>query len=334
MPSSTFISIKDGTQGIAGSAFHGCSGLTSIKIPSSVTNIGNGSFYGCSGLTSIKIPSSVMSISLSAFSGCSGLNSITLPNSLTYIWDGAFYGCSQLTSIMIPNDVIAIKPNAFQACTTLKSIIVPNSVTTINKYAFEGCNSLTSIIIGCSVKYIDKLAFAYCPKLTDVICLAEDVPSTEDDGFDIFYNSNIENAVLHVPSNAVETYKSKMPWSRFNSIVAVEKSDIPETPKCATPTIFYSDGKISFSCETEGVDFLSTISAVDAKSYYDSEIAVADKYTITVYATKAGYDNSDVVTRDIFIDDGKAMMVGDVNGDGEVNVADHVELSKIILNQE
>ena len=36
-------------------AFYGCTGLTSINIPSSVTNIGNYAFYGCIGLTSITI---------------------------------------------------------------------------------------------------------------------------------------------------------------------------------------------------------------------------------------------------------------------------------------
>ena len=47
MPTSTKIVIKDGTKSIAGSAFSGCSGLTSITIPNSVTSIGNYAFYNC-----------------------------------------------------------------------------------------------------------------------------------------------------------------------------------------------------------------------------------------------------------------------------------------------
>ncbi|MBE6667632.1 MAG: hypothetical protein E7607_04940 [Ruminococcaceae bacterium] len=39
---------------IAGSAFEGCSGLTSITIPSSVWGIDDYAFSGCSGLTSIN----------------------------------------------------------------------------------------------------------------------------------------------------------------------------------------------------------------------------------------------------------------------------------------
>ena len=37
------------------SAFHGCTSLKSVTIPSSVTEIGEGAFYGCTGLKSITV---------------------------------------------------------------------------------------------------------------------------------------------------------------------------------------------------------------------------------------------------------------------------------------
>ena len=51
-------------------AFEGCSGLTSLTLPSGVTEIGFGAFDGCKGLTSLTIPSSVTSISDYAFMNC------------------------------------------------------------------------------------------------------------------------------------------------------------------------------------------------------------------------------------------------------------------------
>ena len=52
---------------IGSCAFYGCSGLTSINIPSSITEIGESAFRYCSGLTSINIPSSITEIGESAF---------------------------------------------------------------------------------------------------------------------------------------------------------------------------------------------------------------------------------------------------------------------------
>ena len=46
-----------------------------------VTEIGNGAFYGCTGLTSVTIPSSVTKIGSWAFKGCTGLTSVTIPRS-------------------------------------------------------------------------------------------------------------------------------------------------------------------------------------------------------------------------------------------------------------
>ncbi len=68
--------IYDGVTSIGSSAFLGCSGLTTVSIPSSVTSIGEYAFYGCTGLTTVSIPGSVTSIGKYAFSGCSSLKVI------------------------------------------------------------------------------------------------------------------------------------------------------------------------------------------------------------------------------------------------------------------
>ncbi|MBQ9591699.1 MAG: leucine-rich repeat domain-containing protein, partial [Paludibacteraceae bacterium] len=67
----------------------------------SVTSIGGSAFYGCTGLTSVTIPNSVTSIEKYAFSGCTGLTSVTIPNSVASIGSSAFYGCDGLTSMTV-----------------------------------------------------------------------------------------------------------------------------------------------------------------------------------------------------------------------------------------
>ena len=65
---------------------------------------------------------------------------------------------------------------------------------------------------------------------------------------------------------------------------------------CAKPTISYANGKLTFYCETEGVTCQSTITDTDIASYSTNEVKLGVTYIISVYATKAGYENSEVTT--------------------------------------
>ena len=81
-----------------------------------VTSLGASCFSGCSGLTSITIPSSVTSLGGSCFSGCWGLTSITIPSSVTSLGRYCFYNCSGLTSITIPSSVTSLGEDCFSYC--------------------------------------------------------------------------------------------------------------------------------------------------------------------------------------------------------------------------
>jgi len=126
---------------------------------SSNDKIGDNAFFGCSGLTSIILPSGVTEIGYNAFSGCSGLTSLTLPSGVTEIGYFAFSGCSGLTSLTLPSGVTEIGYNAFSGCSGLTSIILPSGVTEIGGYAFFGCSGLTSLTLPTGVTKIGYDAF-------------------------------------------------------------------------------------------------------------------------------------------------------------------------------
>ena len=110
-----------------------------------VTSLGASCFEGCSGLTSITIPSSVTSLSESCFKGCSGLASITIPSSITSLGASCFWECRGLTSITIPSSVTSLGENCFAYCTSLTSITIPSSIISFSWGCFYGCSGLETV---------------------------------------------------------------------------------------------------------------------------------------------------------------------------------------------
>ena len=252
--------------------------------------IGYYAFYNCSKLTSITIPSSVTSIGDHAFTGCSSLTSVTIHNSVKSIENYVFAGCSKLTSITIPNSVERIGEGAFYNCTNITSVTIGNNVTSIGFNAFENCINMTTVTIGKKTSKIGNRAFSNCSKLEEVYCYAEKVPSTYTNAFE---NSYPQYATLYVPTSAINDYKTTAPWSEFGTIKAIDGG---EAKKCATPTISYGNKVLTFSCETEGVEYVYEIKDTDIKKGYDKEVNLSATYEISVYATKSGYENSNVAT--------------------------------------
>ena len=238
------------------SAFHFCSGLTSLSIPNSVVLIGRTAFYGCSGLTSLNIPNSVTSIGLGAFGNCSGLASIevsnsntvydsrencnaiietasntlicgcvntVIPYSITSIGTCAFAYC-RLTSLTIPNSVTSIGNSAFYKCYDLTSLTIGNSVTSIDTCAFTDCYGLISLIIPNSVTSIGTGAFSGCSNLAEINCPRATAPTLEDAY--VFYN--VPNTIpVNIPCASLASYQSEWSYfSNFNEVLSTYTLDV------------------------------------------------------------------------------------------------------------
>ena len=148
-----------------------------------------------------------------------------------------------------------------------------------------------SVTIGSSVNYINEKAFAKCNKLGMVKCLAEIVPSTFTDAFQDSYP---QHATLYVPAGSINAYMTTAPWSEFGNFKTLSGEDAGL--KCKTPSISYYNGKLTFNCETEGVEYQYSIADTDITSGKGSEVQFSVTYTVKVYAEKSGCQNSDVAT--------------------------------------
>lgn len=305
----TKISLPQSIQSIGYRCFTNCDGLSSITIPSSVKKIEMYCFSYCDKLEEISLPSSLTYLGPDCFSNCVSLKSIKIPDSITELYGGTFEDCINLVSVSIPNSVTLIAASCFKGCVHLESIIIPASVieigasvfenctklstislssplTSISSYCFANCTNLKSITLPSSLSVIGSWCFHGCTNLSNISSLSKTPPTAYGSAFDGLY----ETCTVKVPYESVGLYKTADEWNKFKKITTIEN------PKCATPTIFYGSKRLLFDCDTEGVEYVSEIKVTDGKKYYNNSITLEATYEISVYATKAGYANSDVAT--------------------------------------
>ena len=188
--------------------FSGCSKLTSVNIShlNHLVSITGSAFSGCTDLTSSSISLS-NAINLSkiygyAFSGCSKLSSISIPVNVTMIYKGAFNNCSLLHDFNY---------NA-RNCTT---VIAPSTPSTFNPNEHWLKNTpIHNLSIGAQVQSIPDYAFYDCNTITSIMVNAVNPPIL---GSNVFYNVN-KNIPVTVPCGSVNAYRNATGWSEFTNI--------------------------------------------------------------------------------------------------------------------
>ncbi len=345
-------------------AFQYCKYMETLKLGSSLNFIGESAFFGCESLQTVVFPDALTTIEDKAFSRCTQLSAVTFGKSIALVGDYVFSGCNNLTSIyisdlaawckidygsspfvayhklylngeqitnlFIPAGIIEIPFFAFAMCDGIETIVIPDGVTTIAQSAFYECRSVKSIYIGKDVDKVYSSAFAYCGDITDVYCYAVNVPRT---GSNVFSGDEPEYATLHVPANSIKAYHDDEAWGVFgDNIVALdgEMPVNPDQPKCAAPTIAVENGKVKFSSETEGAEFVSKIVAVGSGDYTTNEVSLVPTFEVTVYATATGYQPSDTVKETISLTGTGSL---DIDGDGELTVSDITKLIDAYLEK-
>ena len=354
--------------------------LKSIVIPEGVDSIGRGAFMGTY-IDSIAIPASVRYMfntdksvdGGNCFESIIGTNWIAVDDGNT-VYDSRgncnaiietatnrlVKGCC---NTIIPDGIKIIGKRAFDYAYYSQdrkndyswqnygigkyAVALPRSVVEIGEEAFYECNELGKIVIPGKVRKIGDRAFYGCSGMDSIVSYIREPFAIDSKNFCYWSNGKSKelsySPTLYVPIGTSDKYRNTEGWNTIENIVEIELKE-PET--CATPTIAFEQGELVFSCETEGAQFVSEVRVADAKKNYDSRVALAPTYEISVYATREGYDDSDVATATITWRNGKPVMggfssitledgdpKGDVNEDGTVDVADIATIISIMAGK-
>lgn len=115
----TSVNLPAGIQSIGYAAFAGCDRLQNVTLPASLVYLADYAFAG-TGLTSIELSSSILDMGKGVFSRCEAMTSAVI--NARIVGDFAFLGDISLSNVTLGAGVQSIMRGAFNGCKALKGI--------------------------------------------------------------------------------------------------------------------------------------------------------------------------------------------------------------------
>ena len=343
----TNITIPNSVTSIGKYAFYDCNRLKNLTIPKSVTSIGENAFrncdsmtdltihgdcvgymtfYKCTGLKNLTIGEGVKSIGYYAFTGCNRLKNVTIGKDVTTIQEYAFLNCDSLTNLTINGN--CIKVGTFKDCTSIRKLTIGEGVTSIDMIAFYNCSGLTSVSLPNSLTNIGQCAFQGCTGLTSI---------TINNGY-------IDNSAFRFCSNLKEVTLGKSvtsvrPFSFDGDTLITVVTCLAQTPPDA-----YLGSCFDFDYDSQLYKVETLRVPIEAVDLYKSTYSWSRFPNIVGLDPALGDVNLDgeiniadinVIINNILSEKDNCLneYMSDVNRDGEVNISDINALIDIILNE-
>ena len=152
--------------------FRGCKNIAEVDVPDGVTHMGVTVFGDCINLTRVHLPAGLDSLMNCTFMGCNNLTEVTVPRNVSYIDEQAFLMCKVKSIIFEEGSRLkTIGKRAFYECTQLQSINIPNTITSIGSSSFTKCKSLKSVYLGDNLTDVGQSVFWECDSLVEAVVL-------------------------------------------------------------------------------------------------------------------------------------------------------------------
>ena len=308
--------------------FSACMRLESIDIPSSVTTIGRDAFSAAR-LKHVSLPNGVITIGYAAFSNCDSLKSVTLPKTLTTISGAAFADCVQLEGLLIPRGVNSITPDIITGCDNLRWLVVDSENTTYDSR--ENCNA---IILSSENKLIQGSPVTIIPEgvtaIGDYAFWGINIPKTftipnsiQTIGNKAFTGINFVNVIL----------PKSIRWigeESFQHCITLTSLTLPSSLEHIGDKAFYDcqELRMVISCSTDPIAINENVfETVSRDKIYQNAVLHVPEGCAEKYRIADGWKRFSQILGDVIVN-----IPGDVNGDGEVTVADANSAIQIIIN--
>ena len=359
------LTIGTGLTEISYQMFDGCSALTNVIVPDNITKIKTFAFRSCTSLTEVTLGSGLTSLDTSPFKGCTSLTKVTslattpptmensgcfesstyasatlkVPGasvsayksadwwrmfgtidalSFDFCVNGIYY--KKVSNLIVKVTYKDMNFNTYSGNISIPATIRVNNstymVTSIGEFAFYMCNNLTSVSMPSTITLIDNCAFEKCTSLTSVT----------------------------IPSSVTQ-----LGVDAFSSCSALKSIDIPNSVSEIGQLAFYNCTAMTTATIGDGVTNIgqqafggcSALNTITCKAVNPPTMANKNCFDNNTYNTATlnvpkrslnAYKSADwwrIFTNIVGGDFGGKP--GDVNGDGEVNIADvNAEIAAIL----
>lgn len=254
--------------------------------------------YPCGRTGTFQVPDGVKEAR--GFDNCK-MEALIIPEGVTKVGD--ISGCENLVKVQLPNTVTEIE--CFSWCTSLEEIVLPDGIETLPLYAFYECSKLTSITLPENLTLIERYAFKNCSSLKE-ITLPKQLSKLD---LRVFTGCTALSTV---------TFKGAVPYIDDTAFENV------------TATCYYPKNNLSWTDEKKAnyggtlswVPYMVAISQDGGKTY---ERLPATKNVDGSYSYTA-----EDMTEDSTL---AVMLLGDINGDGQISTADEIKGKAAVLNK-
>ena len=280
----------------------------------------------------------VKAIQDGAFEGNQSITELNIEADIDSIGKRAFFD-NRFKKFTITANVKGIGADAFLYCTSMGMEKVPlfetgSKVTMLPSGIFRNCYALEEVDLPASITKIEKNAFTGSSKLNLITINSETMPEADASSFDA---NQYNTTKLRVPSG-IDIDNLPAPWNKFADRAHI--GDESTAQECATPTVTYDKGKLTFECSTPGAEIVSWIDIEDAQQITGGEWELVKVYKVRAYATKTGLRKSKEIEdatitwcngRPVF---GKGFKSVTINEDGVIDTNDAIQVVRIYLGKE